>query len=73
MILLLLLRAKNLCLICHKTISHFEASNLKRHQESNHKKIAPEFHPESELRRNKIKLLKFNLVTQLYSRMFYYL
>jgi hypothetical protein len=30
---------KALRLICHTTISHFKASNLKRHHKSNHTKI----------------------------------
>jgi hypothetical protein len=55
---------KQKSLICRTTITHFKASNLKHHHETNHKKFASEFSPESELRRNKIQLLKSNLVTQ---------
>lgn len=52
---------KPLCLLCNVSLSHFKRCNLKRHHQSRHKDFMLEFPPNTELRTNKIALLKSNL------------
>jgi hypothetical protein len=49
---------KPLCLICNVSLSHYKASNLKRHYETNHKTFSSDYPPKSELRKNKLTVLK---------------
>ena len=47
-----------MCLIFNTVLNHFKASNLKRHNDTNHKHFHGDYLPDSEIRSHKIKLLK---------------
>ena len=55
---------KPLCLICNVSLSHYKASNLKCHYETNHKNFSSDYPPKSELRKNKLNVLKSSLNSQ---------
>lgn len=54
----LLKGVKFLYLICHLSLSHNKASNLIHQYETNHKVFGMTYPPKSELRKNKLTVLK---------------
>jgi hypothetical protein len=46
------------------SLSHYKASNLKRHYETNHIHFSSDYPPKSELRKNKLTVLKSSLNSQ---------
>jgi hypothetical protein len=57
-------KGKCLCLICDFTFTAMKRHNVERHYKTNHSKFNEEYPPNSQLRCNKIKLLKSNLLHQ---------
>ena len=51
-------RRKPLCLICHDSLSHYKASNMKRHHETRHSNFSNNYPLKSALRRSKLTELK---------------
>ena len=49
---------KPFCLICQASLAHFKVSNLQRHFSSLHVNINREFPKRTELRKNKLIILK---------------
>ena len=55
---------KPLCLVCHDSLSHYKASNMKRHHETRHSNFSNNYPLKSALRRSKLTELKSLLNSQ---------
>ena len=55
---------KPLCLVCHDSLRHYKASNMKRHHETRHNNFSNNYTLKSALRRSKLTELKSLLNSQ---------
>ena len=53
-----------MCVICNSTVKNYEASNLRRHYETNHPQLSNQYPPNSKLRSDKLSSLKLKLNKQ---------